>query len=266
MIIKSKSYSKLSKSHTRARVIYEFYLDGGLRNVLQVQDIGAIYHHCIIMKFDKQAQDIETFVALIENQDLTIFYEQENLTKTIPKEIYIPALNAIHRYEIDRHDHELTKEEDNFLIELNRQLHALEYEIRDEFRPHWEQMEALLVAGHPFLTDYEMECTIHYYLDENDSLGNEDNGYLLYEDEFGLHPSEDEMLEFDYNEVRDHVTAEANQIYKVAHCGLFHQLENHSNIPLKHLCRISFIWVDVKITWQKQKDLIRIEELRNANS
>ena len=59
---------------------------------------------------------------------------------------------------------------------------------------------------------------------------------------------EEERIAADWNDKRPFNT---DPLFVVPHSWLFHDLECYSEVPLKHLCRIGTIWVDIKLKKQR---------------
>jgi hypothetical protein len=145
------------------------------------------------------------------------------------------------------------------LEKLNDHLRVIEHETDAEAKKIKQALQARLREQKDFLTDYELQIDLVFYLREDDPEYSEDEDSILATldccDCIGFG---------DADENYDHNTA--GGVLPFEHCALFHALYDHIT-PALHwsdLLRIGSVWVEIKVEYQKKYGL-ETGELRRDN-
>ena len=163
---------------------------------------------------------------------------------------------------------ELEDKEDSFqktpeniakLEKLNDHLRVIENETNAEAKKIKEALQARLREQKDFLTDYELEIDLVFYLREDDPEYSEDeDGILVILDCHNYIGFENADENYDHNDVI--------RFLPFKHCTLFHALYDHITPDLywRDLLRIGSVWVEIKVEYQKKYGL-ETEGLRRDN-
>lgn len=224
MQIEAKSYEHMLYGK-EAEYIHRFYLPKSVRESVQVQDVHT---------FELNVTGDDTLVV----EKLVIYYQKEKLIKTIQPLLVTALFTAHQAYKKDCSDRTLSKEETCFLIVLNEKLKQLEIDVMVQMEECRHRLESELEQG-VFVKDYEMEVVFNFYLAENEPDYDEDDDNILYQTTTWFAPLPETVGE------NQNQHSDSPDISKVHHCQLFHDLKDHSPLPLKHLCRIGTIWTDI---------------------
>ncbi len=253
MKIEKKSYCRASVFHEEGTYIHRYYLPEQLE--LQPPDMEALYQTVSHLCEEKSEKEIR---ALMLAEPCCIHYRIERITKEIPANVLLPAIDACFNYHHDRYDYNLTFEDTNFLMSLNEQLRKLEHDINAECYRLNREMQERQAKGEPFLDDYEIDVDLQFMLRSDHPLSREDDDNFIYGRQYrktdrtvdleGWRKEEREVAEEDYNDLREVST---HILFNVSHCWLFHELQSHSPVPPNHLCSIGTIWVDIKAWHQR---------------
>ncbi|MBF0398646.1 MAG: hypothetical protein HQK78_17860 [Desulfobacterales bacterium] len=183
------------------------------------------------------------------------------------KDQYFKALN---RYElaikeIERQkesltiflEKELKKKKDTFLFtdenieklkKLNDYLRTIEIETNIEVKRIKEALKNRICEQKDFLTDYEIEIEIDFYLREDDPESEEDEDNIIVTLKYC--DFKDEGDDFDHNDIQ--------KALKFKHCYLFHSLYDHvfPRLYWSDILRIGSVWVDINTIYQKHYKFI----------
>jgi hypothetical protein len=224
MLIEVRSYSS-SNFDREAEYIHRFYIPKYLRKSLQVQDVSA-FGSCLNCTSPQQ------------DEGHVIFYREEQLHKNINPETCSVLFAAHDAYQSDCDDRNLSDDENRFLIALNDKLAQLEIDVIRKIDEHKKLLEEEVERG-SFVKHFNLDISIEFYLAEDAPGYDDDDDNLLYKINccfqipkdiiYGRKPSYDTKPD----------------IYSAQHCQLFHDLFEHSPLPLKHICRIGTIWTDI---------------------
>ena len=158
---------------------------------------------------------------------------------------------------------ELEDKEDSFqktpeniakLEKLNDHLRVIEHEADAEAKKIKQALQARLREQKDFLTDYELEIDLVFYLREDDPEYSEDEDSILVTldccDHIGFGDADENC---DHNTVGGFLPFE--------HCTLFHALYDHITPELhwSDLLRIGSVWVEIKVEYQKRYGLEKVE-------
>ena len=106
----------------------------------------------------------------------------------------------------------------------------------------------------PFLSDYEIEVVLDYYLREDDPAYRDDDDNILAKRCYSLKGvASDGDLWFDDGENHNVFEGwDGHPMKDEHHCWLFHDLYDHSyrdssRLPWKDIMRIGTIWVDIQV-------------------
>jgi hypothetical protein len=245
--IEARSYER-SFDKRRMNFIHRYYLPRMYREKLTPADIAAI--DSFMLQERKVGESLSSFSELFRGKDCCIHYIKEELTKKLTDESFIAGMTACDLYEEDcRKRVDLTDEDSNYLIKFNEQLRTFEYELRKELAAIDNELQRELEAGALFVQDYEIEAIINFILAEDDPWSEDNDDNILYEYVYCWNPkhrkAEDLFAGVDgWNDKRG-ATYSNLPIWQVPHCWLFHELEDHSPVPVQYLNRIGMIWTDI---------------------
>jgi hypothetical protein len=134
---------------------------------------------------------------------------------------------------------------------INDKLWEIEKQIRKDVERHFRQCESMVSDGS--IDDWEMSCSICFYLDENDPdfMQDDDNilANLKFDAKLEFQFQEDWGL-FDGNNHNEYRRIDGHPLQGEHHCFLFHQLYDHTELDWDDLPRIDSIWVDIKVIHQ----------------
>lgn len=239
--------------------IHRYYLPQHCRQSIQPQDLAALYEAMLEAWF--KTRSVKKIRSAMLAGPCTIRYQVEGLVKEIPLQLLEPAVDACIRYHRDSCDFSLTRDEADFLIALNERLRSLEHDINTECYRLNREMHARQERGEVFSDDYEIDVKLIFMLRE-DHLLSMDDDYIIHEwhDAKTARPDgleewiqeEREHEEINWNDARGATNPmiRSNPHFIVPHCWLFHDLQSHSRVPLKHLCGIGTIRVEIQVRHQ----------------
>lgn len=148
---------------------------------------------------------------------------------------------------------EMTREQRLFLVNLNNRLSQIEQQLKKEALAIIATMDKRIEDDKDWINDYEIECTVEFYLNENDPAYSDEEDNLLAEftEGVGLLRYADHSLlasENNWNDcsIPDMDHPEQNE----HHCWFYHQLYDHSKISWDDMLRIGDIWVDINLMLQ----------------
>jgi hypothetical protein len=248
------------------RYIHKYYLPRELKARICPADIGGI-ESCF---WDEKECNVRENRIPEELPACIIHYEDIGLEKRIEGDTVCRVLEAYAAYRKDSQA-ELTPEETRAALNLNAWLTDWETQLLAQCIQLSEDMERRVRSSDPWLTDYEIDLEVTFYVrdddpfsEDNDADASEDDvdsdATLLCETKHLGGPiviSADMAAREDYWGIGDRqnhndrksLTLE-NPIYKVRHCLSFHELYDHLHVPMKHLRRIGRVFADIKITYQ----------------
>jgi len=152
------------------------------------------------------------------------------------------------------HAEDLSTEQRQFLLQLDNKLVDTEKGIKKECLALMDQLEKRLNDANDWLEDYEIECDISFYLQDDDPDYDEGSDNILvklWEDikfEDWAHGIGDGRNHNEYQHW-DHPMKDEH------HCWLFHCLYDHTELGWINMLRIGSIWVDIKVRYQKLIEL-----------
>ena len=150
---------------------------------------------------------------------------------------------------------DLTKDQKGFLFNLNKQLSEIEKEMNPEMIKLNKVAKARLEDPNDWVSDYELECVITFFLNDNDSEYDEDIDNVLVELSECALADDDSVYGWDDNENYNEFQYWDHPMSKEKHCNLYHCLYDHTKLGWSNILRIGCIWIDVKIEYQKIIDL-----------
>lgn len=239
--------------------IHRYYLPEDCRRSLQSQDLDALYE--TMLEGLCSGKDVESFREEMLAGPCSIRYRVEGLVKEIPLELLEPAVDACIRYYRERHDFKLTKEEIDFLVALNERLRKYEHDINAECDRLDREMQGRVTRGELFAEDYEIGVELRFQLHDSYPLSTDNDGTFIHvrHGMLGKRIQENyEDVEMDWNDARGatNLLIRNNPLFHVPHCWLFHDLQSHSPVPPKHLCRIGTILVEIKVKSQRTIEIL----------
>ena len=151
------------------------------------------------------------------------------------------------------HPTEMNREQRLFLVNLNNRLSEIEQQLKKEALEVIDTMDKRLEDGSDWIDDYEIECTVEFYLNENDPAysDDEDNLQAEFTEGVGLLRYADHSLlasEENWNDcgIPDMDDPAKNE----HHCWFYHQLYDHAKLSWENMLRVGDIWVDINLTLQ----------------
>jgi hypothetical protein len=168
------------------------------------------------------------------------------------KSIYYRRLSRIHPKIMNR-------EQRLFLVRLNNRLAEIEQQLHKASVPIRGAMEARVADDADWVTDYEIESTVEFWLKETDRSYVEDKDNILAVIEnyrvggSRFHEPDDDELTFNWNDCG--IMDLDNPTQLEYHCWLYHHLYDHAGLCWEDLLRIGRIWVDLKVTYQRMAEV-----------
>lgn len=240
--------------------IFNFFLPEGLQTIIEPRDILAIYWKLRGFTPDLTSQQIkpstlripgalkvvEIVTDVLKGHDLTIHYSREKIRKEIPADIASAVIDACRDYMNAMADTELNEEEISILICLNERIRQAQHDATARIARLGQRLlesgeTALFRMGFNFLMredhpDYHGPgCLLLFHSSGTISVPTQNN----FENALEQMCLDNER---DWNEKR-HLD---NPLYQVAHSSIFRDLEDRSAIPLRHLCRIGRLEINIK--------------------
>jgi hypothetical protein len=159
---------------------------------------------------------------------------------------------------------EMTREQRLFLVNLNNRLSEIEQQIKKEALEIIDTMNERVEDDADWINDYEIECTVEFYLDENDPAYSDDEDNLQAEFTEGVRLLRyaDHSLLASADNWNDCGIPDMDDPNKNEHhCWFYHQLYDHAKLSWENMLRIGDIWVDINLTLQHHLKLSGKEAL-----
>lgn len=151
---------------------------------------------------------------------------------------------------------DLSRRDRQFLLALNGRLAEIEDQIKAEAIDTAGALEARVEVSSDWIQDYEIECTISFWLREDDPAYKEDDDNILIELREYLKGIDDDRLGIadrrNHNEYRHWKN---HPMRDERHCWLYYSLYAHTDLGWANLLRIGVIWVDLDVTYQRSVDM-----------
>ena len=256
LTITEKTYEGLCWYIKPAEYIHRYYLPLNVRKKLQPQDIKAI-HGEMLGRYEHS----ETLREL-EGSSIQIKWKEEGLLKTINPRLVKIAVNACSSYRQDIRSKSFTTDEISALLKLNETLAQLEKDIRRKLVELKNLFNKDRAKSAIFTTDCEIESVTEFYLKEYDPLFEDDDDNIIYT--IKEHPvfrdNTDEIAlcstfladGMDHNCWREY--NDDNLVLSAPCCWFFHDIVEHSHVPLKHFARVGMIWTDIICRHQDRRE------------
>jgi len=239
--------------------IFNFFLREGHHTIIEPRDILAIYWKLRGFTADLTSLQIkpstlripgalnvvEIVTDVFKGHDLTIHYSRENIRKEIPADIASAVIDACRDYMNAMSGTELNEEETGFLICLNERVRQAQHNAAARIAHLGQRLlesgeTVLFRMGFNFLMredhpDYHgPSCLLLFHSSDTISVSTQSN----FENALEQMCLDNER---EWNEKR-HLN---NPLYRVAHSSIFRDLEDRSAIPLRHLCRIGRLEINI---------------------
>lgn len=247
-----------------ARYIHKYYLPSELKPKVFIADIKAFMREVYSWghKFPT------TFTRYV------IRYSDLLLKKTLSSHDVEIVFQAIKAYFSD-YESDLTNDEDLAALKLNAWLVEWEKSLLKEGIRLREEMERQVNSGNGWLSDYEFELDVSFYVRDDDPYSPDNNPDASEHDvdcDDSMVCSTDKLFfilkgaarEHDYWGIGDdqdhndrHGSCRIGAIYEAKHCTTFHELFSHLRIPMKHMGRIGQICTDITIYHQNFADVLK---------
>ena len=146
---------------------------------------------------------------------------------------------------------DLSAEQRQFLVNLNSKLTDIEKGIKVEGQALIDQLEKRVKDTNDWLEDYEIECYITFYLQEDDPDYDEDKDNMLVELMSCVVFSKLKKREWGIADGNDHNTLHGwvkCSMVDEYHCYLHHSLYDYTDLGWINMLRIGTIWVDTRLT------------------
>lgn len=253
------SYDQAKYNH-EARYIHKYYVHKDLKNRIILADIVAIM---------QEMNDWNVFKRDIPQTlpSCYIHYLDLCANKSITgKEVKL-VLQAITSYFADRKG-ELTESENRAAINLNAWLTEWEKKLLHECVRITEEMECRVRSSDPWLTDYEIDLEVSFYLREDDPFSEENNpdadeydidseaqllcstGFLMNGLIFAKDVTSTEYWGIGDGQDHKENSIRNDTIFYEKHCSTFHDLYSRLAVPMKHMGRIGRVYSDIKVYYQ----------------
>lgn len=169
-------------------------------------------------------------------------------------EIQKESLTKFTKNELQFKEKIIERTEENIakLKKLNDHLRLIQNEAQAEVEKIRKALKDRLREQKDYLTDYEIEIQITFYLREDDPEYCEDEDNILVKlDCLSLIGFYDADEDYDYN---DQI---GGWLSSFRHCALFHALYDHVSPGLhwSDMLRIGGVWVDIHVQYQKSYNL-----------
>lgn len=251
--------------------IFNFFLPECHHTSIEPRDILAIYwklrgftpnltSHQIkpsTLRISGALKVVDVVADVLKGNDLTIHYNREKMRKEISADIASAVIDACRGYMNAMADTELNEEEISFLICLNERIRQAQHDATARIARLGQQLlesvetelfsmrfDFLMREDHP---DYHgPSCLLLFHSSDTSSVSTQNNFEKALE----------QMCldnERDWNE-KHHLD---NPLYQVAYSSIFRDLEDRSAIPLRHLCRIGRLEINIKSEVSSEISLCR---------
>ncbi len=192
--------------------------------------------------------DYSTYVEEFKNDILELFglkvdlsFNDTILDETRSLSDYIPDSIKKRRYKFNKVD------------AINERLIQIEKDIYARWLKLKTALDRDLTDADDWLSDYEIELKIVYYIDESDHLYEKNTDSILITREFFL--GKGETIGDMINDGEDHTEPIFTRKFTSPHCFTFHDLYDHSCISFEEIERIGDIWIDINVTLQHCYDI-----------
>ena len=250
--------------HARDRYVHKYFLPQELKLKIFPVDIQTIF----VSLYDNEEFNLwENRIPKILPA-FVIHYSDIGLDKRIEEDTVRQVLLALAEYYACC-GAKLTPEELRAALNLNAWLYDWEDQLLAQCIQLTQEMEQRIRGGHSWLTDYEIDLEVQYYVRDDDPCSDEENTEL-WDNDLDIDPSllcisrclfypsitAKDAAKEDYwglGDRRDHNDSGGghdNPIYNVPHCLAFHELNDHLGVPMKHMGRIGKIYTDIIIRHQ----------------
>ena len=148
---------------------------------------------------------------------------------------------------------EMTREQRLFLIDLNNRLSEIEKQLKQEALEIIKAMDNRLSDDTDWINDFEIECTVEFYLNEDDTAYSDEDDNLLAEFNEGvalLRYADHSLLASEENWNDQSIPDIDNPDLNEHHCWFYHQLYDHAGLSWDDMLRIGDIWVDINLMLQ----------------
>ena len=151
------------------------------------------------------------------------------------------------------HPKDMTREQRLFLVNLNNRLYEIEKQLKKETLEIIDKMNKRVNDNTDWINDYEIECTVEFYLREDDPAYSDEEDNILAEFEEGiglLRYTTCSLLAMNENWNDRSIPDMDNPEKLEHHCWFYHQLYDHTDISWDDMLRIGDIWVDINVILQ----------------
>lgn len=262
--------------------IHKYYLAPEDKGKLFPVDIRALeVLSCSGVEYGLEG-NLDLWRSIIPEQlpDVTIYYQDLKLEKTVDANLVRRGLQAIAAYRRDIL-RDATPEEARAALQLNDWLRNYEKTLAAKYLDLENGLKHGLSGADPFLVDYEIALEMKFYLREDDPyFDNEAANEHDWDMDAGLMcnlkylftPSclkeFDDPDYFGIGDNQDHNDAHGRSrtdpVLHARHCMLFHELTSHHGVPIRHLKRIGRIWTDIKVQYQTAVEIDLSAEIIGA--
>ena len=249
-----------AKYNSKARYIHKYYLPQDLKQRISLADIIAVM-------FDLDDWDVFKGVLPEQPPCCNVHYSDLYTNKTIPGLEIGVVLRAIAAYFADCKC-ELTEDENRAAVNLNSWLDEWEKKLLSECIRISEAMEQRVQSSDPWLTDYEIDLVVDFYIRDDDPYSEDNNPaankYDVDSDAallctpllVGCGPIFAEDITSpgycgigDGQDYKESKTLNCS-IFHEKHCSAFRDLYSFLGVPMKHMGRIGHVCTDIKVYHQ----------------
>ena len=151
------------------------------------------------------------------------------------------------------HASELSRAQRQYVQRLNEKLAMIERQAKQEALAVIARLDARVHDPDDWLSDYEMELEVSFWLREDDPAFQEDDDNILATLHEDLKVFRDPDDAFGIDDGVNHNIAQyidGHPMQGECHCWLYHCLYDHTDLWREDLLRIGHIWVNMSVIYQ----------------
>ncbi len=191
--------------------------------------------------------------------------ELDNLRLTMQR-LYVWVREERQKLQKRQPPFDFSDEQIRFLRHLNGLLSKIQNTLQLESQSIWDLCAKIRPDGSDEHADFELECSVQFFLLKDDPLWNANSDNIVAELDVPLkRGTGGDVLDLDegenWNEFRiwpEHPLKENH------HCWLFHDLYDHTGVTWNEIMKIGSVWVDVIGRYQREYHVVVTREGTNV--
>jgi hypothetical protein len=192
-----------------------------------------------------------------------VFLSHEELRRLHDSNPKLPW-DAVDEFILDDDDHlvvsftrlkTFTKDDIAALNRINDKLTELELNLKQEVRRQLELLNERLADKESWISDYEVELSIKFYLKESDPRYNDDIDNIVFEEKYLLpcaSASHKIGAEDWFKNTQMYEPYRIDEILERPVCELFHIIFDHAGFPQAEAKNTGTIWIDILVMPQME--------------